>query len=41
MIALGIWLLLYGLGQFVAIPSLSLILGVLAIIAGILVLVGR
>jgi len=41
MIAVGIWFLLYGLGHFVAIPSLGPILAILALVAGMLVLVGR
>lgn len=37
---LGVWLVLYGLGQFVSLP-LGPALGVLALVAGILLLVGR
>ena len=36
---LGVWLVLYGLGQFVSLP-LGPALGVLAMIAGILILAG-
>lgn len=38
---LAVWFLLYGLGQFVAIPHLGLLLGVLALVVGLLMLVGR
>lgn len=41
MIGIGVWFLLYGLSQFVSIAQMPLILGVLAIVAGILVLAGR
>lgn len=37
---LGVWLVLYGLSQFVHLP-LGPALGVLALVAGILLLVGR
>jgi hypothetical protein len=38
---LAVWLILYGLGHFVAIPQLGLVLGVLALVVGLLMLVGR
>lgn len=38
---LAVWLSLTGLGHFVPIPPLSPISGVLAIVAGMLLLVGR
>jgi hypothetical protein len=42
MILLGIWLVLYGISVLVPFPKpMSTILAVLAIIAGILVLIGR
>lgn len=40
-VLLAVWFLLYGLGHFVAIPQLGLILGVLALVVGLLMLVGR
>jgi hypothetical protein len=39
--ALALWLVLYGVFHFVAVPSESLILAVLAIIAGIILFLGR
>ena len=43
MILLGIWLIVYGLLQVVsvAIPGLAIIMAVLAIAAGVLILMGR
>ena len=41
MLLLGIYLVGVGLTQFVAIPSAGLILGILAILAGVLILAGR
>jgi Na+/phosphate symporter len=42
MILLGIWLILYGINVLVPLPRpMSMILAVLAIIAGILLLIGR
>ena len=42
MILLGIWLILYGINVLVPFPRpMSMILAVLAIIAGILLLIGR
>jgi hypothetical protein len=38
---LGIWLIFTGLSAFIGLGGLSVILAVLAIIAGILILVGR
>ncbi|MFP5285697.1 MAG: hypothetical protein ACLGI9_08165 [Thermoanaerobaculia bacterium] len=41
MTLLGIYLVLAGLVQFIAIPSSGLILAILALAAGILILLGR
>lgn len=41
MLLLGIYLVVAGLNYFVAIPSAGLILGILAILAGVLLLAGR
>jgi len=41
MILLSIWLILFGLSGFLNIGDLKMILDVLAIIAGILILLGR
>ena len=41
MLLLGIYLVVAGLNYFVAIPSAGLILALLAVVAGILILVGR
>lgn len=39
---LGVWLLISGLVQFIgAVPGLGLLLGLLAVVAGLLILVGR
>ncbi|HET8645568.1 MAG TPA: hypothetical protein VFO85_08785 [Vicinamibacteria bacterium] len=39
---LGVWLLISGLVQFVgALPGLGLLLGLLAVVAGLLILLGR
>jgi hypothetical protein len=38
---LAVWFLLYGIGHFVAIPHLGLVLGVFALVVGLLMLVGR
>jgi len=41
MLLLGVWLVLTGIGGFVAIPLPALVMAVLALIAGVLILVGR
>ena len=41
MLVLAIYLILVGLSAFVAIGSLGQILGLLALVAGILILIGR
>lgn len=41
MLLLAIWLILTGIVQFVALGDLSLIMNVLALAAGILILIGR
>ena len=41
MLFLGIWLILNGLMQVVAIPSIGIILSALAIASGALILMGR
>ena len=41
MMALAIWLILAGLSSLIVLPLPSLIMGVLALVAGILILVGR
>ena len=41
MLLLGIWLILTGLSGLVALPLPGIIMAVLALIAGILLLVGR
>ncbi|HEY4718873.1 MAG TPA: hypothetical protein VIH14_07660 [Anaerolineales bacterium] len=41
MLLLGIWLILTGIAQFVALGDLSVLLNVLALIAGILIIIGR
>jgi hypothetical protein len=38
---LALWLVLYGAFHFVAVPSESLILAVLAIVAGVMLFLGR
>jgi hypothetical protein len=39
---LGVWLVLYGLSAFgLNFPGLSVVLGILAIVAGLIILVGR
>ncbi len=38
---LGIWLILEGLSAFVSLGGLSILLAIIAIIAGILILIGR
>jgi len=38
---LAIWLILWGLSQFIALGALSPILAILAIAAGIFILIGR
>ena len=40
-IVMGIWFILFGIFNFVAVPQSGMILAILAIVAGILVLVGR
>lgn len=41
MLLLGIYLILVGIGGFAALPIPTLLLSLLALIAGILILVGR
>jgi len=41
MVALGIWLILTGLSSLVALGLPPMVMGVLALVAGILVLAGR
>lgn len=41
MLLLAVWLILYGLASFVAIGLPAPVMGVLALLAGILILVGR
>lgn len=41
MLLLGIWLILTGLASFVPLGGLGVVLAILAIIAGILILLGR
>ena len=41
MLLLGVWLILTGLSGLVALPLPALLMAVLALIAGILILVGR
>ena len=42
MMLLGIWLVLYGLNAFgFNFPGFSIVLGILAIVAGLILLVGR
>ena len=41
MLVLGIWLILYGLAGMIALGLTSPVMAVLALVAGILILVGR
>jgi hypothetical protein len=41
MLLLAVWLILYGLAAFVALGLPGPVMGVLALLAGILILVGR
>lgn len=41
MLLLGIWLLITGLGGLVALPIPTVVMAVLALLAGLLILVGR
>ena len=41
LMALVVWLILTGLGSLVVLPLPPLVMGLLALIAGILILVGR
>lgn len=41
MLLLGIWLILVGIAQFVTLGDLSTVMNVLALIAGILIIIGR
>ena len=41
MMALAIWLILSGLGGLVVLPLPSMLMAILALVAGILILVGR
>ena len=40
-VVLALWLILYGLANLVPIPGANIILAVVALVAGILLLVGR
>ena len=39
--ALGVWLILSGLSSLIVLPLPPLVMGLLALIAGILILIGR
>ena len=41
MMALAVWLILSGLSSLVVLPLPPLVMGILALIAGVLILVGR
>ena len=41
MIALAIWLILAGLNSLIVLPLPPLVMGLLALVAGILILIGR
>ena len=41
MLLLGIWLILTGLEDFIALGALGVVLAILAIAAGVLILLGR
>jgi len=41
MMALAVWLILSGLGSLIILPLPPLIMGLLALVAGILILIGR
>lgn len=41
MLLLGIWLILTGLGYFVSLGGLAPLLGLIALAAGVLILLGR
>ena len=41
MMALAVWLILTGLGSVIVLPLPPLVMGLLALIAGVLILVGR
>ena len=41
MLLLGIWLILAGMGAMVALPVPGIVTGVIALLAGILILIGR
>jgi hypothetical protein len=41
MLLLGIWLILVGLGSLAPLPVPSVVNGVIALLAGILILIGR
>ena len=41
LMALAIWLILSGLSSLIVLPLPSLVMGLLALVAGILILVGR
>jgi hypothetical protein len=38
---MGVWLLVWGINVFVTIPGLTMLLGLLAVVAGLLILAGR
>jgi hypothetical protein len=41
MLLLGIWLIIYGLAYFLKIEGAGIVLAILAIVAGIFILIGR
>ena len=41
MLLLAIWLILYGLASFVALGLPAPVMGILALLAGVLILIGR
>jgi hypothetical protein len=41
MLLLGIWLLITGLGGLVALPLPAVVMSVLALLAGLLIIIGR
>ena len=41
MMALAVWLILTGLGSVIVLPLPPLVMGLLALVAGVLILVGR
>jgi hypothetical protein len=41
LLLLGIWLIIYGLAYFLKVDGVGIVLAVLAIVAGIFILIGR